>query len=258
MFFSLDFDVKLYLFILKCSFVCKVFYLDKGIRRTIFWISQKLVIMRAEKLYKSFLNEGDLVFDVGANEGKLTKPMLKCGAKVVCVEPQSRCINILKNKFDKNKNVIVEEVALGNKIGKVTFNTCSSCTAISSLDKSWVNHFKGGEVFDGKETVKMITLDRLIKKYGVPKFIKIDVEGFEIEVLKGLHNKIGALCFEHTTLFPDKTLACISRLKKLGFSEFNYSAMEDFRFNQKWMTFKEINKFVKNIKGHDWGDIYAK
>ncbi len=57
------------------------------------------------RFYKKFVNKDDLCFDIGANSGERTNILLKLGAKVVAVEPQQKCFNILESKFAGNDNV---------------------------------------------------------------------------------------------------------------------------------------------------------
>jgi hypothetical protein len=74
----------------------------------------------------------------------------------------------------------------------------------------------------GKQTIEVTTLDSLIEEFGSPGFIKIDVEGYEFEVLSGLSRPVRALSFE----FPEYLAAAsqrVERLCSLGNTEFNYS-----------------------------------
>jgi hypothetical protein len=74
-----------------------------------------------------------------------------------------------------------------------------------------------GEEWNETEQVVIDTLDNLIAKYGLPKFIKIDVEGFELDVLKGLTNPVPIISFEYAT--PEHTVRlfeCIEMIEKLS------------------------------------------
>ena len=67
----------------------------------------------------------------------------------------------------------------------------------------------------------MTTLDALIARHGAPAFAKIDVEGFEAEVLPGLTQAVPALSFEFTTIQRDVALACLERCQALGYVRYN-------------------------------------
>lgn len=76
--------------------------------------------------------------------------------------------------------------------------------------------------------IPITTLDKLIEKYGKPHFIKIDVEGYELEVLKGLTQAINWISFEYTV--PEQTqkaIDCILQIQKFNPNiQCNYSIEE--------------------------------
>jgi FkbM family methyltransferase len=215
------------------------------------------------KLYSGFINEGDLCFDIGANYGNRTYAFLKIGAKVVAVEPQIMLAKYLRRKF-KNEIVIVTQ-ALGSNNGYRKMYL-SDANTLSSLSEEWVskvknNRFKGIQ-WDGETNVEVTTLDDLISKYGKPKFCKIDVEGYELEVLKGLSSPIDVLSFEYTIPeFTMKAIQCIQYLNSLGSIVCNYSPGESMELCLKdWLSPEDFIPIFDKLYERKIidGDIYVK
>jgi hypothetical protein len=110
--------------------------------------------------------------------------------------------------------------------------------------------------------VPVTTMDRLVEIYGVPDFCKIDVEGFEYNVLGGLTQAIPLLSFEYTPERIQPALECIDRLTGLGQYEYNYSSEESMILgSSEWLRAEDMPRFVQNVivqKGGSFGDIYAR
>lgn len=204
-----------------------------------------------------FICENDLIFDIGANHGIHTSVYLDKNCKVISVEPQPNCVKILNEKFNNNKNVIILQKAVSNNIGISKFCLCSEDALSTMVPEKW----KSGRFNSLKDNwnnfidVETITIDNLIKEYGVPKFCKIDVEGHEYEVISGLNRMIPCLSFEYTCEFINDAYKCLDHLYKLGYRKFNMTNPENYIFNDT-VSIDEIKnyKFVDSIA---WGDIYA-
>lgn len=220
-------------------------------------------INRAKQFYGQFVSEGSLCFDIGANTGSRTAALLGLKAKVVAVEPQTDCCKYLKKKF-KNRAEILN-IGLDADEGEKNF-FIANFHAASSLSKDWITQVlpqKSHKVEVVKSVIiKTSTLDKLIEKYGVPDFCKIDVEGYELQVLKGLNKPVKTISFEYT--FPElkqNAIDCLLHLYKLGKIECNYSEHESMRLSNN--TWVESEKFIEIIKNPDFnasgqGDIYIK
>lgn len=139
--------------------------------------------------YERFVEAGDLCFDIGANLGQTAEALISNDCKVVSVEPNPKSFNILSRQYTNNPNVIVECVAVGKTAGVATLNF-NGTESTASLLSDWP--YSANEVTE----VRVTTLDNLIETYGVPRLIKVDVEGFELQVFAGLSFAIEYIVFE--------------------------------------------------------------
>jgi len=107
--------------------------------------------------------------------------------------------------------------------------------------------------------VQVTTLDLLMARHGVPTFIKIDVEGFEYEVLLGLSRTVNAMSFEFTTIQRGVALACVERCVALGFKHFNAALGESQALvHSDWVAGDDITAWITALPhSANSGDIYV-
>jgi len=213
--------------------------------------------------YRQFIKSGDLCFDVGANIGNRTVIFLELGAKVIAIEPQKKCYEKLIKRFG-NKIELVKK-GLGEK-ESVEKLYVSELSAISSFSKEHIDvmkedRFKGTN-WNSSVDIEMTTLDALLDKYGTPVFCKIDVEGYEYDVLKGLSKPLKTLSLEYIVPENLQVLTnCINHLNKLGNIECNYSFAEKMNLSlSTWISGKEMLNYIqtKEFLDTSWGDIYVR
>ncbi len=219
---------------------------------------------RRRSFYSEFIRKGDLVFDVGANVGDRTLLFSDLNATVVAIEPQTSCFRILQRKFGQNQRVKLVNKALGPQEGTAEMMV-SDVDVLSSLSPEWIETVMHSGRFsevrwERKETVQLTTLDKLIEVHGCPAFIKIDVEGFEYEVLRGLSRAVPAMSFEFTPEYFDSTFACIKHLQSLGSVEFNYSINESLELASGWLSGEKVQRRLEIFSCDHivFGDIYAR
>lgn len=217
--------------------------------------------------FRQFINPGDLCFDIGANIGDKVELFRLLDTKVIAVEPQPLCVEEIRNRFLDDNNVDILNVAIGSRQGVDEMYVCSDINVLSTMSKKWLkqSRFSTNKKvrWDSKIDVSVITLDDLINKYGVPKFCKIDVEGFEVEVFSGLTKKMQYLSFEFMKEFLDDSLNICSILEKIGNIKANYSLYENLDrkvFSQRgWRPCSDVIQELRAIDDHKlWGDIYIK
>jgi FkbM family methyltransferase len=209
--------------------------------------------------YHTLLPPNSLVFDVGANIGERSEELLAAGATVVAFEPQPRCAQQLRARCRSRRDRLsTVESALGSAPGSATLYMTSN-GAESSLSSNWVSAPKVAA------TVDVTTLDASIARFGAPYYCKIDVEGWELEVLKGLSQPLPFVSLEFHDRVEDleKAQRCLDYVSKLAEVEFNLTAAEVPEFQlEKWLPVEEFPRVVEhNIRGNyalRYGDIFVR
>jgi FkbM family methyltransferase len=213
--------------------------------------------------YRRFVAPGDLVFDVGAHLGNRTDVFRELGAHVVAVEPQGTLAARLQSRYAEDDRVTVVPSGLGAEPGEADM-LISNASTLSTMNPEWGRATASSGRFryfswDGRERVHITTLDALVERFGVPAFCKIDVEGYEQEVLAGLHRPLSVVSLEWVPELQANTDACLVRLTELGANSFNVSFGEDHRLAlPSWATLGEVSELLASHRGSmAFGDVYA-
>jgi len=234
-------------------------------RSLIIYYGQPWRVSSLRTLYGSFIQPGDVAFDIGAHVGNRTGIWAALGAKVIAVEPQADLATWLRWKFKNRSEIEVIETALGAEAGAADMHIDPTNPTVTTLSSDWIDRVGKTDGFKSVDwqspvAIEMTTLDHLIKTHGLPTFCKIDVEGFEAEVLKGLSQPIKALSFEFLPAVIDVALEAVDLLERLGRYRYNVSFGEGMALDlADWQTADRMRDWLANEReGQRSGDVYAR
>jgi FkbM family methyltransferase len=229
--------------------------------------NQPLLEDRAKEVefYKKTLQgfrKGNLIFDIGANAGYKTDIFLRLGARVVAVDPDDENQQVLRQRFLKYrlrpKRVDIESKAVSDAIAIKTMFIDVPGSAKNTLNPKWVqtlrtdaNRFGQRLDFAGKKKVETVTLEKLIATHGIPFFIKIDVEGHEPSVLRGLNRPVPYLSFEvNLPEFKLEGLQCINILHEIAADgQFNYAVdCQRGLIVEQWMAQRQFTRLFEQCE----------
>tara|TARA_Y100000816_G_scaffold190789_1_gene139004 strand:- start:1206 stop:1892 length:687 start_codon:yes stop_codon:yes gene_type:complete len=148
----------------------------------------------------------DMIIDVGAHKGEFLKKMLKIEKvnSFYAFEPQKDIFSELSKKFSKNDKVTLLNCAVDKEIAnkKMQINKLSMTSSLAKInEKSLYLKFKNfltlsKSSFIDEYMIKTNTIDNVFKDVNLQKtLLKIDVEGFEMNVIQGSKNKLKELPF---------------------------------------------------------------
>lgn len=205
---------------------------------------------------------GQLVFDIGANVGLITTILINKGANVVAIEPQFE-----KTKSDIFKKCIsVKNICLSDHNGFVEFHKCKNYHTISTCFEEWkYGYFEKTAQWEPPVKIECITIDYLIKEFGVPKYIKVDVEGYENIVFNGLSQPIDLISFEYTGGYKKVFYDSLNNLYSLGVKKFicfeKNKEYENGKMIRMWFlvnefyNLEECKKYFNSLQKFKQGDV---
>ena len=233
---------------LKKTSLCRIFKIPIGEFKI--WFSPSAQAAFAWYDSRRFLHEsavlsrlvvpGSVCIDVGANIGLASIPMaLKAGEKgcVVAIEPDERIADFLSSNIRLNglTNVYVVNSAVGDLEGNVSFAQCKADD---------MSHVTAGDEQDGL-SVTMKTLDSITEKYSAIHLVKVDVEGFERNVLWGASETL------------KRTSLIIIEMSRKNFRRYGYEPAELIRIlNSNGFNLYRVcsDKLVKILPEDDVGE----
>jgi FkbM family methyltransferase len=210
-----------------------------------------------------------LWFDIGANVGSRTALFRQICGKVVAVEPDPTNFLVLQRRFRFSRRVCLIQAAVGRSCGRATLirPLGKDAGAYSTLSTKQLECLAQNRRYEMTPQVAathdcevaVTTLDQLILKHGMPSYVKIDVEGYEKEVLEGLTRVVPWISFEaNLPDFEDETIACLEHCDSLAKHVlFNFTVSEPPKFVESgWLSLDEISSVVRS-KRYPYMEIYC-
>lgn len=220
-------------------------------------------LAKLRRFYRPLLPPDPLCFDIGAHVGDRINVFRSLGARVVAVEPQPLPARWLAWAHGQDPGVTLVRAALGAAAGEAVLQINRHNPTLSTLANGWTAALSrsgrfADQQWDGRVPVPVLTLDRLIEQHGRPDFCKIDAEGSEPDILRGLSQPLPLLSFEFLPETPAATAACLDRLMALGDVRFNLCLGESARWQFKgWIPGVDLRQWLKSAPKQG-GDIYAR
>jgi FkbM family methyltransferase len=201
-----------------------------------------------------FVRAGQLVFDIGASRGEYTEMYDWLDARVVAIEPHPDLVGIIRRRVPA---AIIEQIAVGAQegAGELWIGAGEGESTLSDAYREILQRTTNVKM--RALTVRVVTLDSLIARYGVPDFVKIDVEGYETAVLSGLTTRLPALSFEFHGSLLSELRKCLSLL---GDYRYRMSVGYDFEWSSNWCNRDELLNAANRVaQGRPdlFADVYA-
>ena len=199
------------------------------------------------------IHPGSLVFDIGANVGGMTNTYLNLGARVIAVEPIAEFADRLHTTYPA---ATVVQKAVGSHYEKSVPIHVSGTLTTMVPDLWWTGRFSHISAAR-TETTEMITLSMLIEEYGTPDYIKIDCEGYDLEVVRGLDSPVPALSFEYIQEHFSRAFESVILLQRLGMTRFNLMWGGMHPYLTKYVDYDALHAALKDARYQMWGDLVA-
>ena len=235
------------------------------LRSLLIYYGAPFKVRRLAALYRSYVKPGDQCFDIGAHVGDRTRALRRLGARVVAVEPQPACLELLQWMHRKDSAVTIVAAAVAAAEGQATLLVSERTPTVSSLSREWVEIVRraprfAGVTWDGEVVVQVTTLQALMDRFGRPSFCKLDIEGSEAAALSGLTQPLPVVVFEYIPANRRAARDCLEVLEGLGRYEYNWTEREVPRLRSaRWLSAEAMDSVVANLPddAHS-GDIFAR
>jgi FkbM family methyltransferase len=208
----------------------------------------------------------NLIFDIGYNKGEFTDVCFQTypSCRVVGVEAN---LSLTYGKSNTSNFILLNALASSGENSHEEFYIEPHQNGISTASRNFMENSrftKGSKNLRPASAnwsvvtrVPTITLDKMVEAYGTPDLIKIDVEGYEYEVLLGLTQKQKMLCFEWHEEEYENLLKIVAHLTQIGYNKFGIIGYFDEGdvFDKVTYSDKGDPYLEQPAEYHSWEDL---
>jgi FkbM family methyltransferase len=182
------------------------------------------------------------IFDVGMNNGDDSAHYLSNGYRVIAIEANPVLVERGRARFREEiaaGQMVIEAVGIGDRPGRIPFWINETRNVFSSFDRDRATR---GIAQCYSVDVECVTFDMLLKKYGVPFYVKLDVEGAEAHCLASLRS----FGIPKYVSVEAEGLECLMLLWELGYRQFKI--VDQMRHNSRFPNFTNENLLSRSAK----------
>jgi FkbM family methyltransferase len=168
----------------------------------------------------------NLIYDVGLHKGEDSEFYLKKGFRVVAVEALPALAQMATERLQgyvASGQLVILDVAIAEKDGPLTFFETPGQSVWGTTNRAWAQRNQRLGQSSIKRTVKGVSFTNILKRYGIPYYLKVDIEGADIlclEALKGFASKPKHVSIESTKTSWKRLREEFALFRVLGYSKF--------------------------------------